>query len=60
LLAAGVAHEVNRPLTGISSYAQMLMQRRHSIPDEIFLKDSPADNASVGNRQQPSQFFAYQ
>ncbi|HJZ11503.1 MAG TPA: histidine kinase dimerization/phospho-acceptor domain-containing protein, partial [Acidobacteriota bacterium] len=27
LLAAGVAHEVNTPLTGISSYTQMLQQR---------------------------------
>src|SRR5690349_23533449 len=27
LLAAGVAHEVNTPLTGISSYSQMLMQQ---------------------------------
>src|SRR5688572_32250690 len=26
LLAAGVAHEVNTPLTGISSYTQMLLQ----------------------------------
>src|SRR5438093_2544227 len=26
LLAAGVAHEVNTPLTGISSYAQLLLQ----------------------------------
>jgi len=26
LLAAGVAHEINTPLTGISSYAQMLME----------------------------------
>lgn len=26
LLAAGVAHEVNTPLTGISSYAQLLME----------------------------------
>jgi two-component system, NtrC family, sensor kinase len=30
LLAAGVAHEVNTPLAGISSYAQMLIQQ---IPD---------------------------
>ena len=26
LLAAGVAHEVNTPLTGISSYTQMLLE----------------------------------
>ncbi len=32
LLAAGVAHEVNTPLTGISSYTQML------------LEDAPADD----------------
>jgi PAS domain S-box-containing protein len=31
LLAAGVAHEVNTPLAGISSYAQMLLQQ---IPDQ--------------------------
>jgi two-component system NtrC family sensor kinase len=29
LLAAGVAHEVNTPLAGISSYAQMLLQQTH-------------------------------
>jgi PAS domain S-box-containing protein len=32
LLAAGVAHEVNTPLTGISSYTQMLLQR--SAPED--------------------------
>lgn len=29
LLAAGVAHEVNTPLTGISSYAQLLLNDTH-------------------------------
>jgi len=33
LLAAGIAHEVNTPITGISSYAQML------------LKETPVDDA---------------
>jgi len=32
LLASGIAHEVNTPLTGISSYAQILMQDRS--PDD--------------------------
>jgi len=32
LLAAGVAHEVNTPLTGISSYTQMLLQ--NAAPDD--------------------------
>ena len=32
LLAAGVAHEVNTPLTGISSYTQMLLQQAQ--PDD--------------------------
>jgi PAS domain S-box len=32
LLAAGVAHEVNTPLTGISSYAQLLLADTH--PDD--------------------------
>jgi two-component system NtrC family sensor kinase len=32
LLAAGVAHEVNTPLTGISSYTQMLLE--HARPDD--------------------------
>jgi two-component system NtrC family sensor kinase len=33
LLAAGVAHEVNTPLTGISSYTQMLEQQMQTDPD---------------------------
>jgi PAS domain S-box-containing protein len=32
LLAAGVAHEVNTPLTGISSFTQMLLE--HADPDD--------------------------
>jgi PAS domain S-box-containing protein len=32
LLAAGVAHEVNTPLTGISSYTQMLLQ--NAVPGD--------------------------
>ncbi|HET9532552.1 MAG TPA: ATP-binding protein, partial [Blastocatellia bacterium] len=41
LLAAGVAHEVNTPLTGISSYAQMLLQQvseedpKHKLLEKI-------------------------
>jgi PAS domain S-box-containing protein len=41
LLAAGVAHEVNTPLTGISSYTQMLLAQtpdtdiKHSILEKI-------------------------
>lgn len=41
MLAAGVAHEVNTPLTGISSYAQMLLantpenDRRHDLLEKI-------------------------
>ena len=31
MLAAGVAHEVNTPITGISSYAQMLLAEAHAI-----------------------------
>jgi len=33
LLAAGVAHEVNTPLTGISSYTQMLQQQPNTGPE---------------------------
>ncbi|MBX3280286.1 MAG: PAS domain S-box protein, partial [Acidobacteria bacterium] len=54
LLAAGVAHEVNTPLTGISSYAQMLMQQvpetdpRHMLLQKIHRQTSRA-SAIVNN-----------
>ena len=54
LLAAGVAHEVNTPLTGISSYAQMLMQQvpendpRHELLEKIYRQTSRA-SAIVNN-----------
>jgi len=39
LLAAGVAHEVNTPLTGISSYTQMLLAQTPAIdPKHIVLE----------------------
>ncbi|HVS16776.1 MAG TPA: ATP-binding protein [Thermoanaerobaculia bacterium] len=39
VMAAGVAHEVNTPLTGISSYAQMLLARTpESDPDHAILR----------------------
>ena len=54
LLAAGVAHEVNTPLTGISSYAQMLLQQvsetdpRHQLLEKIYTQTSRA-SAIVNN-----------
>jgi signal transduction histidine kinase len=62
LLAAGVAHEVNTPLTGISSYSQMLMQQipesdsRHQLLQKIYRTDIAG--FIVGN--QPAQLFAGQ
>ncbi|NDD63280.1 MAG: PAS domain S-box protein [Acidobacteria bacterium] len=50
LLAAGVAHEVNTPLTGISSYSQMLMQQipesdsRHQLLQKIYRQTSRASS----------------
>lgn len=50
LLAAGVAHEVNTPLAGISSYSQMLMQQipetdpRHQLLEKIHRQTSRASS----------------
>lgn len=50
LLAAGVAHEVNTPLTGISSYSQMLMQQipstdpKHQLLEKIYRQTSRASS----------------
>lgn len=50
LLAAGVAHEVNTPLTGISSYSQLLMQQipetdpRHKLLEKIHRQTSRASS----------------
>jgi PAS domain S-box-containing protein len=50
LLAAGVAHEVNTPLTGISSYAQMLLEdadadsSRKELLEKIEAQTSRASN----------------
>src|SRR5258708_19774799 len=47
LLAAGVAHEVNTPLTGISSYTQILLESAH-----------PADPSTHLLQQIPRQPFS--
>jgi two-component system NtrC family sensor kinase len=50
LLAAGVAHEVNTPLTGISSYSQMLMAQmspgdpRQQLLEKIYRQTSRASS----------------
>ena len=33
-MAAGVAHEINNPLTGVIGFSQMLMQREN-VPEDI-------------------------
>jgi hypothetical protein len=54
LLAAGVAHEVNTPLTGISSYAQMLLAEsdpndpRRELLDKIVTQAGRASRIARG------------
>ena len=54
LLAAGVAHEVNTPLTGVSSYTQMLMgmipetDPKHALLEKVQKQTERATNI-VGN-----------
>ncbi len=54
LLAAGVAHEVNTPLTGVSSYTQMLMgmipetDPKHALLEKVQKQTDRATNI-VGN-----------
>jgi hypothetical protein len=50
LLAAGVAHEVNTPLTGVSSYTQMLMRMipetdpKHALLQKVHRQTDRASN----------------
>jgi signal transduction histidine kinase len=54
LLAAGVAHEVNTPLTGVSSYTQMLLGM---IP-ETDPKHALLQKMRVKHRRQSAQLLA--
>ena len=60
LLAAGVAHEVNTPLTGISSYTQMLRgQTPADDPRAAPLgEDREADLPRGQDHQQPAELLA--
>ena len=57
LLAAGVAHEVNTPLTGISSFTQMLLERRRPgrSEDATAREDRAADVPGREDHQQPAE-----
>jgi signal transduction histidine kinase len=54
VLAAGVAHEVNTPLTGISSYAQLLLAKPPGDPRR---RCSRVEKPSgLANRVEPAEF----
>ena len=57
LLAAGVAHEVNTPLTGISSFTQMLLEGAdpRGSADAAAREDRAADVPRREDRQRPAQ-----
>src|SRR5207249_4636961 len=67
LLAAGVAHEVNTPLTGISSYTQMLQQQVNGdgetteilqkIEQQTFRASKIINTLLDLSRQQPEPFM---
>ena len=48
LLSAGVAHEINTPLTGISSYVQMLQKKLTDLPNTEILGKIEAQTDRVG------------
>ena len=60
LLAAGVAHEVNTPLTGISSFTQMLLEGAdpERSEDAAAREDRAADIPGREDRQRPAQSVA--
>ncbi len=57
LLAAGVAHEVNTPLTGISSYTQMLLEQAdpEDPRTQAAREDRAADLPRRQDRQRPAE-----
>ena len=53
VLAAGVAHEVNTPIAGLSSYAQLLLSE--TSPGDPALHDPEEDGAADLPRGAPRQ-----